>query len=118
MLISSDRPMDRSTRTTKVLGIAGSLRTHSHNRALLHSAARVAPAGTPGWGYGYQWWRLDADGHDVWGGLGFGGQFLVVIPEYQLIGVINSWNLFGASRSSILGPFIQALLAAGAEPPL
>ncbi len=45
MLISSDRPMDRSARTTRVLGIAGSLRTHSHNRALLHSAARVAPAG-------------------------------------------------------------------------
>jgi CubicO group peptidase (beta-lactamase class C family) len=64
-----------------------------------------------GWGYGYQWWRLDTDGHDVWAGLGFGGQFLVVIPEYELIGVINSWNLFGASQSSILGPFIQALLA-------
>ena len=37
--------MNRSARTTKVLGIAGSLRAHSHNRALLHSAALVAPAG-------------------------------------------------------------------------
>jgi hypothetical protein len=70
-----------------------------------------------GWGYGYQWWRLDTGGHDVWGGLGFGGQFLVVIPEYELIGVINSWNLFGGSQAAILGPFIQALLAsAGARP--
>ncbi len=75
------------------------------------TSRRVDQIDTPGWGYGYQWWRLDTDGHDVWGGLGFGGQFLVVIPEYQLIGVINSWNLFGGSRSSILGPFVQALLA-------
>jgi hypothetical protein len=64
-----------------------------------------------GFGYGYQWWRIDTDGHDVWAGLGFGGQYLVVIPEYQLIGVVNSWNLFGNVQAGILGPFVGALLA-------
>lgn len=64
-----------------------------------------------GWGYGYQWWRLDRNGKAVWAGLGFGGQFLLVVPEENLIGVINSWNLFGGPQGSILGPFLNALLA-------
>ena len=25
----------------------------------------------------------------------FGGQFLVVIPAHRIVGVINSWNVFG-----------------------
>lgn len=75
------------------------------------TARHVDGVNAAGWGYGYQWWRLDTDGHDVWGGLGFGGQFLVVIPEYELVGIINSWNLFGASQAGILGSFIEALLA-------
>jgi hypothetical protein len=79
------------------------------------TARHVDGVNAAGWGYGYQWWRLDTDGHDVWAGLGFGGQFLVVIPEYELIGVVNSWNLFGASQSSILGAFIQALLASASR---
>ncbi len=79
------------------------------------TSRHVDAVNAAGWGYGYQWWRLDTDGHDVWAGLGFGGQYLVVIPEYELIGVVNSWNLFGASQSSILGPFIQALLASASR---
>ena len=74
---------------------------------------RVNPAG---WGYGYQWWRLDRDGVVVWAGLGFGGQFLVILPEFDLIGVANSWNLFGGGQAGILGPFIDALIAC-AQPP-
>jgi CubicO group peptidase (beta-lactamase class C family) len=69
-----------------------------------------------GWGYGYQWWRLDQAGTDIWAGLGFGGQFLLIMPQYDLIGVVNSWNLFGGNQSSILPAFIDALRqAAGAE---
>ncbi len=37
--------MAGSARATRVLAVAGSLRAHSHNRALLYAAARVAPAG-------------------------------------------------------------------------
>ncbi len=64
------------------------------------------------WGYGYQWWRLDRDGADVWAGLGFGGQYLLVIPSRDLVGVVNSWNIFGVSRKAILEPFLDALLEA------
>ncbi|UCF20344.1 MAG: serine hydrolase [Gemmatimonadota bacterium] len=70
----------------------------------------VAPDNdTLNWGYGYQWWRLDTDGVEVWAGLGYGGQYLLVIPERGLIGVVNSWNIFGP-RPSVLGPFLQTLL--------
>lgn len=69
---------------------------------------RVNPAG---WGYGFQWWRLDRSGVEVWAGLGFGGQFLLILPEHDLLGLVNSWNLFGGTQTGILGPFIDALIA-------
>jgi len=63
------------------------------------------------WGYGYQWWRLDSDGLAVWTGLGFGGQNLIVIPERGLVGVVNSWNVFGR-KPPLVVPFIGALIEA------
>ena len=63
------------------------------------------------WGYGYQWWRLDASGLAVWAGLGFGGQNLLVIPERGLVGVINSWNVFGPKPPLVI-PFIDAMIEA------
>jgi CubicO group peptidase (beta-lactamase class C family) len=65
------------------------------------------------WGYGYQWWRLDASGLAVWTGLGFGGQNLIVIPERGLVGVINSWNVFGQNYPLVV-PFIDAMIEASA----
>ncbi|MGB5674556.1 MAG: serine hydrolase [Gemmatimonadota bacterium] len=66
------------------------------------------------WGYGYQWWRLDASGLDVWAGLGFGGQNLIVIPARGLVGVINSWNVFGQNRPLVI-PFIDAMIEASTD---
>ncbi len=43
--------------------------------------------------------------------MGYGGQYLLVLPEHDLVGVINSWNLFGAAQSQVLGPFLDALIA-------
>jgi CubicO group peptidase (beta-lactamase class C family) len=76
------------------------------------TAKQVENVNPNGWGYGYQWWRLDQGSTVVWAGLGFGGQFLLILPEHDLIGVINAWNLFGGSQAGVLGPFIQALIAA------
>lgn len=68
-------------------------------------------------GYGYQWWRYDRRGVEVWAGNGFGGQFLLVIPQHRMVGVVNSWNVFGERATGVLGPFIDALLdAAGVRP--
>jgi CubicO group peptidase (beta-lactamase class C family) len=79
------------------------------------TARRVDRVNTAGTGYGYQWWRPDRSGIDVWAGLGFGGQLLFVVPEYDLIGVINSWNIFGDQRREVIMPFLDALLASASE---
>jgi hypothetical protein len=63
-------------------------------------------------GYGYQWWRYDRRGTDVWAGNGFGGQFLLVLPAHRIVGVVNSWNVFGGQATGVLIPFIDALLDA------
>ena len=63
------------------------------------------------WGYGYQWWRLDSHGLTVWTGLGFGGQTLIVIPERNIVGVVNSWNIFDR-RPPLAVAFIEALIEA------
>ncbi|TDI74273.1 MAG: class C beta-lactamase-related serine hydrolase [Bacteroidetes bacterium] len=48
-------------------------------------------------GYGYQWWvPLQKDGEpQIFAGNGYGGQFLMVAPEYDLIAVFDGWNIHG-----------------------
>jgi CubicO group peptidase (beta-lactamase class C family) len=75
------------------------------------TARQVDRVGMRDWGYGYQWWRIDARGTDIWAGLGFGGQFLLVMPAYDVVGVINSWNVFGGTQRNVLSAFVDALLA-------
>ena len=75
-------------------------------------ARQVSDVNQAGWGYGYQWWRLDRDHVDIWAGLGYGGQFLVVMPQLNMIGVVNSWNVFGQRVPGVLGPMINSMIAA------
>ncbi|WP_276391775.1 serine hydrolase domain-containing protein [Eudoraea chungangensis] len=46
-------------------------------------------------GYGYQWWvPYHTNGEaQIFAGNGFGGQYLMVAPEYDLIVVFNGWNI-------------------------
>lgn len=64
-------------------------------------------------GYGYQWWRPDPGGVEVWAGQGFGGQFLLVLPDYDIVAVINSWNLFGGRFVNLRNALVEAIVAAG-----
>jgi len=80
------------------------------------TARQVDRVGIQDWGYGYQWWRLDRDDTIVWAGLGFGGQYLLVLPQHDLIAVVNSWNLFGGERQDVLQAAIDALIAAAGAP--
>jgi len=63
-------------------------------------AATMEPAiQVPGevFSYGYQWWLLPYEGEThswVYTGLGYGGQRLLVIPEYDLIAVFTGWNIY------------------------
>jgi len=58
--------------------------------------------GRPDSGYGYQWWVPDHDGENtfMFAGNGYGGQFLQVTPEYDLVVVFNAWNIHGGARYS------------------
>jgi CubicO group peptidase (beta-lactamase class C family) len=48
-------------------------------------------------GYGYQWWVYN-DGSDggpvMYGSWGWGGQFALIVPELDLIGVFTGWNIY------------------------
>jgi hypothetical protein len=75
--------------------------------------ANIAPNGP---GYGYQWWRYDRRGADIWAGNGFGGQFIIVVPAHNMVAVVNSWNVFGAQTPGVLRPMIDAVLDAAGVP--
>ena len=53
-------------------------------------------------GYGYQWWIPEhTNGKSViYSANGFGGQFLMVAPEYELIVVFNGWNINDRAEKS------------------
>ena len=43
-------------------------------------------------GYGYQWWVPSSEPF-IFACNGYGGQFLMVAPEYDLVVVFNGWNI-------------------------
>ncbi len=53
-------------------------------------------------GYGYQWWVPDHDGENtsIFAGNGYGGQFLLVAPEFDIVAVFNGWNIHGGAGAS------------------
>jgi len=57
--------------------------------------------------YGFQWWLLPYEGRErSWAqaALGYGGQFLFVVPEYEIVAVFTAWNIYD-------GPSLAAPLA-------
>jgi CubicO group peptidase (beta-lactamase class C family) len=79
-------------------------------------ARRVDGVNSQGWGYGYQWWRLDRGDVDIWAGLGYGGQFLLVLPGHDVVAVASSWHVFGPGQG-VLGPLVAAVLESVGEGP-
>ncbi len=59
----------------------------------------MRPRADPGMGnttfYGYQWWLMSGGNkRTVWTCWGYGGQFLFVDPQRDLIAVVNGWNIY------------------------
>ena len=75
------------------------------------ATSRIVDPANFGRGYGLQWWRIDREGVDIWAGLGFGEQYLLVVPNKDLVVVVNSWNLFDRPQASILRDVVDLILA-------
>ncbi len=64
----------------------------------------VTPAistGRGGWKYGFQWWLVPygkAGEKLAWSARGFGGQQLILVPEYDLIVVFTGWDILPSSE--------------------
>ncbi|MGH8463281.1 MAG: serine hydrolase, partial [Pseudomonas sp.] len=48
--------------------------------------------------YGYGWWYREMAGHDVWFAWGYGGQYIFVVRDLDLVVAITSDSLPGDSR--------------------
>ena len=65
-------------------------------------------------GYGYQWWvpRFEDDPTTVYAGLGYGGQFLMVVPDLDIVLVFNSWNIHESPERSTFLALWERILPA------
>ena len=64
--------------------------------------------------YGYKWWLYEYENTKLaWFGSGFGGQFPIVIPEYNIVAVITAWNVLpgrpGLGRNVIVRRLLNAV---------
>jgi CubicO group peptidase (beta-lactamase class C family) len=51
--------------------------------------------------YGYKWWLSsygDNPAEVIWRGSGFGGQFPIIIPEYDMVVVFTAWDISPANH--------------------
>ncbi len=55
-------------------------------------------------GYGFQWWALagkNGAAPEAYAAIGYGGQYLIVIPSLDLIAVFTAWNIYDSRSLSI-----------------
>jgi CubicO group peptidase (beta-lactamase class C family) len=60
-------------------------------------APSIAVPDAESWKYGFQWWLMrytEAPEKYAYTGLGYGGQRLIVLPEYDLVAVFTGWNIY------------------------
>jgi CubicO group peptidase (beta-lactamase class C family) len=58
--------------------------------------AAIAVNDQSGFKYGYQWWVLPPTARrpPAFAAIGYGGQYLVVVPDLELIAVFTGWNIY------------------------
>jgi CubicO group peptidase (beta-lactamase class C family) len=65
-------------------------------------------------GYGYQWWVPDHENGSarIFAGNGYGGQFIMVVPEHDIVVVFNGWNIHGGANRSTWRALQERILPA------
>jgi len=53
-------------------------------------------------GYGYQWYISQKSGSLIYLAAGYGGQYIIVAPESDVLVVVNGWSLYKKSKKSFL----------------
>src|SRR3990172_4759605 len=53
--------------------------------------------------YGYGWWIRELGGHDVYYAWGYGGQFIFIVPDLELVVAMTSSSEPGSERRGHLG---------------
>jgi CubicO group peptidase (beta-lactamase class C family) len=70
--------------------------------------------------YGYSWWLLNYEYKGqvsrAFAGIGFGGQYPIVIPELDLVIVFTGWNILAEGPSMSSQEAIKRILEAVIEP--
>ncbi len=63
-------------------------------------------------GYGYQWWvpSHEGDQPEIFAGNGYGGQFVMMAPKYNMLVVFNGWNIHGPAEKSSWNAFQQRII--------
>jgi CubicO group peptidase (beta-lactamase class C family) len=67
------------------------------------STSPHVPVGEGDWKYGFQWWvppYQKSPERFAWVAHGFGGQQLIVVPEYQLIAVFTGWSILPSTEGA------------------
>jgi CubicO group peptidase (beta-lactamase class C family) len=64
--------------------------------------------------YGYKWWLYEygANAKPAWAGSGFGGQWPVIIPEYNIVAVFTGWNIIQGKPSLRVSESLRRLVNA------
>jgi CubicO group peptidase (beta-lactamase class C family) len=57
-------------------------------------------SGFSGQEYGYGWWMRELGGHDAYYAWGFGGQYIFVVPDLDLVVVTTSSSTVAEDRRS------------------
>jgi CubicO group peptidase (beta-lactamase class C family) len=68
--------------------------------------------------YGYKWWLYYYSNNNMqyaWHGSGFGGQFPIVIPEYDIVVVFTGWNIADGMASLRSAEAIRRIVNAVAD---
>lgn len=61
-------------------------------------------------GYGYLWWTGEMHGKKVYMAVGYGGQFIFCVPEYNyIISIISNGNVYNATASEQSGKILQII---------
>ncbi len=77
----------------------------------------INPDANTGTGYGYQWWvPSHAPGERfIYAASGYGGQFMIVVPELDAVVVLNAWNHRKTPELSAPAAVVERILPALAD---